>query len=244
MVHLDPAQTEPSEIAPGQVDRRKIRAVTFVVFRVQVAPVRRQHLFDLVGGKHTERYPHRKIGHTGEWRSRPFRVRHAAILLRNAPAHDIAAAAPSPYALGRPTMFRAGWSPVGGGNGGHVEMAVLVIFTRLLGVISIRDAEKCPNSKEIAISRSPRSSSRRCGPGRQMDITNNRATFKPSACRNLSSGQASAVASHHSPRRPSPTRSDLEASPKFSRTRRSRYSCIAEGTRRRPQPPCASPDSA
>jgi len=79
MVHLDPAQTEPSEIAPGQVDRRKIRAVTFVVFRVQVAPVRRQHLFDLVGGKHTERYPHRKIGHTGEWRSRPFRVRHVEL---------------------------------------------------------------------------------------------------------------------------------------------------------------------
>jgi len=151
---------------------------------------------------------------------------------------------PEPLRPGPADHVQGALVPRRGGNGGHVEMAVLVIFTRLLGVISIRDAEKCPNSKEIAISRSPRSSSRRCGPGRQMDITNNRATFKPSACRNLSSGQASAVASHHSPRRPSPTRSDLEASPKFSRTRRSRYSCIAEGTRRRPQPPCASPDSA
>jgi hypothetical protein len=31
--------------------------------------------------------------------------------------------APHPQRLGRPTMSRAGWSPVGGGNGGHVEMA-------------------------------------------------------------------------------------------------------------------------
>jgi hypothetical protein len=38
-------------------------------------------------------------------------------------------------------MFRAGRSPVGGGNGGHVEMAVPVIFTRLLEVITVRDDE-------------------------------------------------------------------------------------------------------
>lgn len=37
-------------------------------------------------------------------------------------------------------MFRAGWSPVGGGNSGHVEMAVSLIFTRLLEVISSQAA--------------------------------------------------------------------------------------------------------
>jgi hypothetical protein len=49
---------------------------------------------------------------------------------------DITTPAHSPYGVGRPTMFRAGWSPVGGENGGHVEMAVSLISTRPLEVIS------------------------------------------------------------------------------------------------------------
>jgi hypothetical protein len=51
-------------------------------------------------------------------------------------ADDITALALAPYGLGRPTMSRAGWSPVGGENGGHVEMAVSLISTRPLEVIS------------------------------------------------------------------------------------------------------------
>jgi hypothetical protein len=53
-------------------------------------------------------------------------------------ADDTAAAALRPYGLGRPTMSRAGWSPVGGENGGHVEMAASLIFTRMLNMISNR----------------------------------------------------------------------------------------------------------
>jgi hypothetical protein len=53
-------------------------------------------------------------------------------------ADDITALALAPYGLGRPTMSRAGWSPVGGGNGGHVEMAVSLISTRLMKMISNR----------------------------------------------------------------------------------------------------------
>jgi hypothetical protein len=49
---------------------------------------------------------------------------------------DITALALAPYGPGRPTMSRAGWSPVGGENGGHVEMAVSLISTRPLEVIS------------------------------------------------------------------------------------------------------------
>ena len=41
-----------------------------------------------------------------------------------------------PYGLGWPTTFSVGRSPVGGGNGGHVEMAVSLISTRLLEIIS------------------------------------------------------------------------------------------------------------
>jgi hypothetical protein len=55
--------------------------------------------------------------------------------------HDSAEVALRPYGLGWPTMSRAGRSPVGGGNDGHVETAVSLISTRLLKVISIRDAE-------------------------------------------------------------------------------------------------------
>jgi hypothetical protein len=53
---------------------------------------------------------------------------------------DISALALAPYGLGRPTMSRAGWSPVGGGNSGNVEMAVSVISTSLLKMISNRSA--------------------------------------------------------------------------------------------------------
>jgi hypothetical protein len=53
---------------------------------------------------------------------------------------DMTALALAAYGLGRPTMSRAGWSPVGGGNGGHVEMAVSLISTRVLEVISNRSA--------------------------------------------------------------------------------------------------------
>ena len=42
------------------------------------------------------------------------------------------------YGLGRPTMSRAGRSPVRGGNGGHVEMAASLISTKLLELISNR----------------------------------------------------------------------------------------------------------
>jgi len=45
---------------------------------------------------------------------------------------DITALAFALYGLGRPAMSRAGWSPVGGENGGHVEMAVFLISTWLL----------------------------------------------------------------------------------------------------------------
>jgi hypothetical protein len=45
---------------------------------------------------------------------------------------------PRSYGLGLPTMSRAGWSPVGGENSGHLEMAVSVISTRLLEIISNR----------------------------------------------------------------------------------------------------------
>jgi hypothetical protein len=50
--------------------------------------------------------------------------------------HDIVAVCRIPYGLGRPTMSRAGWSPVRGGNGGHVAMAETLISIRLLEVIS------------------------------------------------------------------------------------------------------------
>ena len=42
----------------------------------------------------------------------------------------------APTARAQPTMSRAGWSPVGGENGGHVEMAVSLISTRRLKMIS------------------------------------------------------------------------------------------------------------
>ena len=45
-----------------------------------------------------------------------------------------------PYGLGWPTTFSEGRSPVGGGNGGHVEMPETLISTRLLEVISNRAA--------------------------------------------------------------------------------------------------------
>jgi hypothetical protein len=51
-------------------------------------------------------------------------------------AGDIAAIALSPTGLGRPTMSRAGWSPVGGEDGGHVEMAISLISTIFLEIVS------------------------------------------------------------------------------------------------------------
>src|SRR5690242_11984103 len=53
-------------------------------------------------------------------------------------ADDIATVTLCPYGLGRPTISRAGWSPAGGGNGRDVEMAVSLISTRLLQMISNR----------------------------------------------------------------------------------------------------------
>jgi hypothetical protein len=49
---------------------------------------------------------------------------------------DVACGPKPPHGLCRPTIFRAGRSPVGGGNGGHVEMAECLIFTGLLEIIS------------------------------------------------------------------------------------------------------------
>ena len=93
-------------------------------------------VLDLVGGENANRCPRREIGHTGERRSRPIGIRHAATLLRIAACGRHHRASPCPLRPGRPAMSRAGWSPVGGENGGHVEMAVSLISTRPLEVIS------------------------------------------------------------------------------------------------------------
>jgi hypothetical protein len=53
--------------------------------------------------------------------------------------HDIAAGA-LPYGPGRPAMSGAIWSPVRGGNGGHLEMAECLISASGLEVISNRPA--------------------------------------------------------------------------------------------------------
>src|SRR4051794_9865017 len=87
--------------------------MAFVIFRLEVEPVRSQHLLDLIGGEHANRCPRREIGHSSEGRSRPIRIRHAATLLRIAACGRHHRARPCPYGLGRPTMSRAGWSPVG-----------------------------------------------------------------------------------------------------------------------------------
>src|SRR5271168_4220087 len=81
-VHLDTTQIEPGEISPGQICRREIRAMAFAIFRLEVEPVRSQYLLDLLGGENANRCPRREIGHTSEGRSRPIRIRHAAILPR------------------------------------------------------------------------------------------------------------------------------------------------------------------
>ena len=81
-------------------------------------------------------------------KSRPSRRKVIAVyrtlpwcdLTPNSWTSDIAAVALCPYGLGQPTMFRGRLVPVGGGNGGHVEMAETLISTRLLEVISKRAA--------------------------------------------------------------------------------------------------------
>src|SRR5262249_38746118 len=60
---------------------------------------------------------------------------------RSLATHDVTRLPHAPYGVGRTAMFRAGWSPVGGGNGGHVKMAECLIFTRLLEIISNRPGE-------------------------------------------------------------------------------------------------------
>ena len=88
--------------------------MAFMIFRLEVEPVQSQHLLDLVRGEDANGCPRRKIGHPSEGRSRPIRTRHAAILLRIAAQGRCHCAAFAPCGLGRPTMSRAGWSPVGG----------------------------------------------------------------------------------------------------------------------------------
>src|ERR1700745_64984 len=84
-----------------------------VIFRLEVEPVQSQNLLDFGRGELANRCPCRKIGHTSEGGSRPIRIRHAAILLRIAAHGQHHRPRPCPYGLGRPTMSRAGWSPVG-----------------------------------------------------------------------------------------------------------------------------------
>src|SRR5271163_2847348 len=105
-VHLDTTQIEPGEISPGQICRREICAMAFAIFRLEVEPVRSQYLLDLLDGENANRCPRREIGHSSEGRSRPIRIRHAAILLRIA-------------ACGRHHRTRP--SPLRPGPAGHVQ---------------------------------------------------------------------------------------------------------------------------
>ena len=81
-------------------------------------------------------------------KGRPFRRRVIAVcrtlaccdLTQNRRSMTSPRVALCPYGLGQPTMFRAGWSPVGGRNGGHLEIAVSLISMSLLEVISNRSA--------------------------------------------------------------------------------------------------------
>jgi hypothetical protein len=69
------------------------------------------------------------------------------------PRHEYHRVRLCPYGLGWPTTFSVGRSPVGGGNGGHVEMAVSLMSTRLLKVQPI--CWKWENSRQTAIPRFP-----------------------------------------------------------------------------------------
>src|SRR5690348_15466003 len=78
---------------------------------------------------------------------RPFRQRVIAVCqalpwcnftLKDEGRHCAPAVVSAPTALGSPTTFSEGRSPVGGGNGGHVEMAETLISKRPLKVISNR----------------------------------------------------------------------------------------------------------
>src|SRR5438270_9308642 len=57
----------------------------------------------------------------------------------------------APYGLGRPTMSRAGWSPVGV-KWWRVEMAACLIFTGLPKIISNRCGGNAGSSKRLRLS--------------------------------------------------------------------------------------------
>ena len=82
--------------------------------RLEVEPVRSQHLLDCVGRKRADGLPCRKIGHPGEGRSRSARIRHGAILLPNAPDARHQRGCRRRYGEDRPPMFSGRRSPVGG----------------------------------------------------------------------------------------------------------------------------------
>ena len=72
---------------------------------------------------------------------------------------DIAAVDPCLYGLGRPTISGASRSPVGGGNGGHVEMAECLISKRGLEVHFQPTCWKFTNPTNAMIFRYPPPSS-------------------------------------------------------------------------------------
>jgi hypothetical protein len=55
--------------------------MALVIFRLQVKLMLRQQSLDLVMRKHPERRSGREVGYSSKGRSRPIRIRHAAILL-------------------------------------------------------------------------------------------------------------------------------------------------------------------
>ena len=62
---------------------------------------------------------------------------------------------PCPYGLGRPAMSGASRPPVGGGNGGHVEMAECLISAQGAGSHFQPSCRKFKRRRKVEISRSP-----------------------------------------------------------------------------------------